>query len=137
MEPIPFISSGVRGRSKTYDDRDLAGVGMKIYNRWLADFVSQAPHRHIGLAYLPMWDVEAAVAEVESGPRRGLRGVNFPAMRDGELPEYNRSLWEPLWSVCEELRMPLVTHVGVVLTARSTARRLPGRSTKMNNGSAS
>ena len=39
-------------------------------------------------------------------------------MRDGELPEYNRSLWEPLWSVCEELRMPLVTHVGAGTNAR-------------------
>lgn len=111
MEPIPFISSGL-GKTKTYEDRELAGVGMAIYNRWLADVVAQAPHRHIGLAYLPMWDVDAAVAEVEWAHEAGLRGINFPAMRDGELPEYNRSVWEPLWSVCEERGMPLVTHVG-------------------------
>ena len=111
MEPIPFISSGL-GKTKAYEDRELAGVGMAIYNRWLADVVARAPHRHIGLAYLPMWDVDAAVAEVEWAHGAGLRGVNFPAMRDGELPEYNRSVWEPLWSVCEELGMPLVTHVG-------------------------
>jgi predicted TIM-barrel fold metal-dependent hydrolase len=111
MEPIPFISSGL-GKTKTYDDRGLTGVGMKIYNRWLAEVIAQAPHRHIGLAYLPMWDVDAAVAEVEWAHEAGMRGVNFPAMRDGELPEYNRSVWEPLWSVCEELAMPLVTHVG-------------------------
>ena len=59
-----------------------------------------------------MWDVDAAVAEVEWAHEAGLRGVNFPAMRDGELPEYNRSVWEPLWAVCEDLGMPLVTHVG-------------------------
>jgi predicted TIM-barrel fold metal-dependent hydrolase len=112
MEPIPFISSGL-GKTKAYDDRELAGVGMTIYNRWLADVVAGSPHRHIGLAYLPMWDVDAAVTEVEWAHEAGLRGVNFPAMRDGELPEYNRSVWEPLWSVCEELAMPLVTHVGV------------------------
>jgi len=111
MEPIPFISSGL-GKAKAYDDRELAGVGMKIYNRWLAEVIAQAPHRHIGLAYLPMWDVDAAVAEAEWAHEVGMRGVNFPAMRDGELPEYNRSVWEPLWSVCEELAMPLVTHVG-------------------------
>ena len=117
MEPIPFISSGL-GKPKAYDDRELAGVGMTIYNRWLADVVAGSPHRHIGLAYLPMWDVDAAVAEVEWAHEAGLRGVNFPAMRDGELPEYNRSVWEPLWSVCEELAMPLVTHVGVGTNAR-------------------
>lgn len=117
MEPIPFISSGL-GKVKSYDNRELAGVGMTIYNRWLADFVSQAPHRHIGLAHLPMWDVGAAVAEAKWAHDAGLRGVNFPAMRDGELPEYNRSVWEPLWSVCEELRLPLVTHVGAGTNAR-------------------
>ena len=65
-----------------------------------------------------MWDVDAAVAEVEWAHDAGLRGVNFPAMRDGELPEYNQPRWEPLWSVCEERRMPLVTHVGGGTNAR-------------------
>ena len=39
-------------------------------------------------------------------------------MRDGELPPYNRRTWEPLWAVCEELGMPLVTHVGGGTNAR-------------------
>ena len=117
LEPIPFIAQEL-GKPTTYGDHQLVGVGMRIYNRWLADFVSQAPHRHIGLAYLPMWDVDAAVAEVSGHDEAGLRGVNFPAMRDGALPEYNRKLWEPLWSACEELRMPLVTHVGGATNAR-------------------
>lgn len=117
LEPIPFIAQSL-GKPTTSGDHELAGVGMRIYNRWLADFVSQAPHRHVGLAYLPMNDVEAAVAEVEWAHEAGLRGVNFPAMRDGALPEYNRKLWEPLWSVCEDLGMPLVTHVGAGTNAR-------------------
>ena len=105
LEPIPFIAQSL-GKPTKAGDHELAGVGMQIYNRWLADFVSQAPHRHIGLAYLPMGDVPLAVAEVEWAHAAGLRGVNFPAMRDGALPEYNRRLWEPLWSVCEELGSP-------------------------------
>jgi predicted TIM-barrel fold metal-dependent hydrolase len=117
LEPIPFIAQSL-GKPTTSGDHELAGVGMQIYNRWLADFVSRAPHRHIGLAYLPMNNVEAAVAEVEWAHAAGLRGVNFPAMRDGALPEYNRKLWEPLWSVCEDLHMPLVTHVGAGTNAR-------------------
>jgi predicted TIM-barrel fold metal-dependent hydrolase len=39
-------------------------------------------------------------------------------MRDGALPEYNRKRWEPLWAICDELRMPLVTHVGAGTNAR-------------------
>jgi predicted TIM-barrel fold metal-dependent hydrolase len=113
LEPIPFVAGGLgKVKPKAEGDVELVGVGQSIYNRWLADFVSQAPHRHVGLAYLPMWDVEAAVAEVERAREAGLRGVNFPAMRDGELKPYNRRAWEPLWSACEALHMPLVTHVG-------------------------
>ena len=111
MEPIPFVAEGL-GKERDFGDRELAAVGMGIYNRWLADVIAQSPHRHIGLAYLPMWDVDAAVAEVEWAHAAGFRGVNFPAMRDGVLTEYNRSVWEPLWTVCEERAMPLVTHVG-------------------------
>jgi predicted TIM-barrel fold metal-dependent hydrolase len=117
FEPIPFVPSSL-GQPKPAGDRELVGVGQRMYNRWLADFVSQAPARHIGLAYLPMWDVEAAIAEVKWAHDAGLRGVNFPAMRDGELLEYNRREWEPLWSVCEDLHMPLVTHVGGGTNAR-------------------
>jgi len=113
MEPIPFVEASLsKFGSARQIERDLVGVGMQIYNRWLADFVSQAPHRHVGLAQVPTWDLETTIAEVEWAHDAGLRGVNFPAMRDGDLPEYNKRVWEPLWSVCEERGMPLVTHVG-------------------------
>jgi predicted TIM-barrel fold metal-dependent hydrolase len=117
LEPIPFIASPL-GKPKEVTDRELLDVGQRIYNRWLADFVSQAPNRHIGLAYLPLWDLDDAIAELQWARNAGLRGVNFPAMRDGELPEYNRRVWEPFWSACAELRMPLVTHVGGGTNAR-------------------
>jgi predicted TIM-barrel fold metal-dependent hydrolase len=117
LEPIPFVASPL-GKPKPATDRELLGAGQRIYNRWLVDFVSQAPHRHIGLAYLPLWDLDEALAELQWACDAGLRGVNFPAMRDGELPEYNRRVWEPLWAACAELRMPLVTHVGGGTNAR-------------------
>jgi predicted TIM-barrel fold metal-dependent hydrolase len=117
LELIPFIASPL-GKPKEVTDRELLDVGQRIYNRWLADFVSQAPNRHIGLAYVPLWDLDDAIAELQWARNAGLRGVNFPAMRDGELPEYNRRVWEPFWSACAELRMPLVTHVGGGTNAR-------------------
>lgn len=117
MEPIPFIAQPL-GKPTPAGEGELAGVGKQIFNRWIADFVSEAPHRHIGLAYLPMDDVDASVREVEWARENGLRGVNFPAMRDGVLPEYNRRLWEPLWAACADAGMPLVTHVGGATSAR-------------------
>ncbi len=116
MEPIPFVPMTL-GKAVKYGERDLTAAGFRMYNRWLADFVSTAPHRHVGVAYLPMWDVDAAVAEVEWAHDAGLKAVNFPAMRDGDLPEYNKRSWEPLWHMCEERQMPLVTHVGAATNA--------------------
>ena len=48
----------------------------------------------------------------------GLKGVNFPALRDGELLEYNNPAWDPFWAACEERNLPLVTHVGASGTAK-------------------
>jgi predicted TIM-barrel fold metal-dependent hydrolase len=109
FQPIPFMRMD---RSASGEDRELEGAGYEIYNRWLVDFVSQAPDRHVGLMYLPLWDIDRSIAELEWAHEAGLRGINFPAMRDGELPEYNKQVWERFWSVCEERALPLATHLG-------------------------
>jgi predicted TIM-barrel fold metal-dependent hydrolase len=59
-----------------------------------------------------MWDIEAAVAEVEWARAAGLKSINFPAPRD-ELPPYNDRSWEPLWSACEANGMTLSCHGGL------------------------
>ena len=109
LEPLPF---GPLFPGAPVDDRDMASVGLEIYNRWLADFVSLDPRRHVGLAYLPMWDVEAATAQIGWAHDHGLKGVNFPALRASEVLEYNDPAWDPFWAACEERDLPLVTHVG-------------------------
>ena len=113
--PLPFGPLFLGARPA---DPELAAVGLQIYNRWLADFVTQAPHRHVGLAYVPMGDIDEAIAQVEWAHDHGLKGVNFPAFIDGEVLEYNNPAWDPLWAVCEERRMPLVTHVGAAGKAK-------------------
>ena len=54
LEPIPFVSTPL-GKPGPPPGREL-GVGQTIYNRWLVDFVSQSPQRHVGLALLPLRD---------------------------------------------------------------------------------
>ncbi len=108
-EMIPFTPTLAHSDAPT--DLGLAAVGMRIYNRWLADFCSTHPGRRIGLAYIPYWDIDASVAEVEWAAAAGLRGVNFPAMRENILP-YDRPEYEPLWAACAAHEMPLTTHGG-------------------------
>jgi predicted TIM-barrel fold metal-dependent hydrolase len=106
-QPVPWQSSMLGAP----DDPELAAAGIRIYNHWLADQCADAPDRHIGLAHLPMWDVDAAVAELRRAAEAGLGGINFPAPRPW-LRAYNDPAWEPLWAAAEELDMPLTTHSG-------------------------
>jgi predicted TIM-barrel fold metal-dependent hydrolase len=92
-------------------DFGLLGVGFGMYNQWLADVTSIEPERHVGLAQLPMWDVDLAVEELERVRRAGLRGINFPAPKPHITP-YNDASWEPFWSACEDLDVVLANHGG-------------------------
>jgi predicted TIM-barrel fold metal-dependent hydrolase len=106
-QPIPFQSSMLGAP----EDPELAAEGIRIYNRWLADYCAAEPARHVGLAHLPFWDVDAAVAELGDAAERGLKGVNFTALRPGMRP-FNHPDWEPLWATAADFAMPLTTHAG-------------------------
>jgi predicted TIM-barrel fold metal-dependent hydrolase len=92
-------------------DHALQGVGAWAYNRWLADFVSHAPDRIGGLALMTIHDIDDAVGQVRWAREHGLRGVLLPA-GVGNLPFYHHPRYEPIWSVCADLGLPIHTHVG-------------------------
>ena len=119
-EPIPFQSFGPFLGFEKGDNLELLGVGYHIYNQWLADFCSVEAERHVGLAHLPMWDVDAAVREAKWAREAGLRGVNFPAPKPFIAP-YNSPEWEPFWSVCEELGLTFGNHGGAGNPSGGTA----------------
>jgi predicted TIM-barrel fold metal-dependent hydrolase len=115
-EPLPFTTLGDPRNSQFFknlapEDPELALLGQQMFNNWLADVCSIEPERHLGLAYVPIWDVDAAVRELQRARELGLRAINFPCPQPW-LPPYNDRQWEPLWSAATDLGMPLVTHVG-------------------------
>jgi predicted TIM-barrel fold metal-dependent hydrolase len=92
-------------------DHALQGVGAWAYNRWLAEFCAHAAGRHAGLAIATLHDVDEAVRQIAWAADHGLRGVLLPS-GVGELPFYHHPRYEPIWTICEERRLPLHTHVG-------------------------
>jgi len=125
-QPIPWNVSdpslGPMSIVRQYDvDYELAAVGRQMYTRWLADFCSVEPDRHVGLAQLPMWDIDEAIKEMTWAREHGLRGVNFPsesgpgagsASRLGGLYYYHDPKWDPFWAACQDLEMNLASHGG-------------------------
>src|SRR5207249_3743803 len=81
------------------------------YNNWAKDFFSYAPSRMLGPAVVPQMDINYAIAETQRAAQMGLRGVflrpNVIGGRTLDHPAYER-----LWSVMEDLDMPLVLHEG-------------------------
>ncbi len=108
FEPIPFMATSI---GIPIDNLEHSAVGQRMYNEWLAEFCADEPERHVGLAQLPMWDIEASMAEVKWARTAGLRGVNFPQVRS-EITPYEDPAWDGFWSLCEDLEMPLANHGG-------------------------
>jgi predicted TIM-barrel fold metal-dependent hydrolase len=113
---IPFNTSTIFSRADEKIDFQMLGVGQHVYNQWLADQLTVQPERHVGLVYLPWWDVDAAVKELEWAAGAGLKGVNFPYPKTW-MKSFNYPEWEPLWSACEDLDMVLCNHGGGAPTA--------------------
>jgi predicted TIM-barrel fold metal-dependent hydrolase len=109
-EILPFVGQGWDAGVQEISP-ELRAVGNHFWNEWLAGFVAAAPERLLGTMQIPIWDIHAAIREMRWARGAGLRVVNLPAPRSDLLP-YNDLAYEPFWSVCEELQLPLVTHGG-------------------------
>jgi predicted TIM-barrel fold metal-dependent hydrolase len=107
-EPLPWSDGFNAGDPNT--DPALRALGGHIWNEWLSDFASVGPERLLGVMQIPIWDVRASIKEVLWGKEHGLRAVNFPAPRP-DYPAYNDPIYEPFWSLLEEIELPLVCHV--------------------------
>ncbi len=96
------------------EDKDLALACIQAYNDWfLEEWVAAYPGRFIGLALIPMWDGNLAAAEAERALAKGARAVSFSqAPHKVGFPPIDDESWVPLFSVMNDLRAPVCTHLG-------------------------
>ena len=106
-----LASAAVAGTGHDSYPPEWQRIGARAYNRWLVDFCSTDPHRLRGVTILgTLDDVDWCINEVLRSYESGLRtGVLLPLHYD--LPLYHHPRYEPLWSLLEELDMPLLCHV--------------------------
>ncbi|MGZ6929906.1 MAG: amidohydrolase family protein [Acidimicrobiia bacterium] len=93
---------------------ELLMAGARAHNRWLAELCAASPERRAGVAIVPILDdIDAGVAEIRRAHESGLRvGILIPPMWQPYEP-YHHPRYEPVWSVCAELGMPIHVHSGV------------------------
>jgi predicted TIM-barrel fold metal-dependent hydrolase len=96
------------------EDNERRWAGLQAHNRWLADFASELPGRRAGAMQIYLPNVEGSVKEIQWGRENGLfGGIVLPGAPPGSgmaplyAPEY-----EPIWSVCADLGVPVNHHAG-------------------------
>jgi predicted TIM-barrel fold metal-dependent hydrolase len=96
------------------EDSELEIACVRAYNDWLIDKWASASDRFIPQCIVPIWPVEAAIAEAKRAVANGHRGVIFPSlpMHLRDVPHVSGPEYDPFWSTCEALNVPVCLHAG-------------------------
>ena len=109
------------------EDKELSALCVRAFNDYMLDeWCAAAPDRFVPIVMLPLWDVQACVAEVDRIAAKGARTVTFPENPVPlGLPSFHTDHWDPLFSALEEADIPLSVHFGSSGQAPSTAPEAP------------
>ena len=93
-------------------ERELTCV--QAYHDWLIEHWATASQRFIPQCIVPIWPVDAAIKEIRRAVKLGHRGVVFPSlpMHLRNVPHVSGPEYDPLWSACEDLDVPVCFHAG-------------------------
>lgn len=111
-----------------HGDRQLGLACVRAYNDWMIEewCGGQGRGRLIPLTLVPLWDVEAAAAEVRRCAAAGSHAVTFSEnpTRLG-LPSIHSGHWEPLLAACAETDTVINMHIGSSSAMPSTSPDAP------------
>jgi len=95
-------------------DRDLALACVRAWNDWMLDeWWAAYPDRFIPQSILPLWDVPAAVAEMERVAAKGARAISFVENPHPlGLPSFATGHWRPVFEASASIGIPLSMHIG-------------------------
>jgi predicted TIM-barrel fold metal-dependent hydrolase len=93
-------------------DPELGLAGARAHNRWLAELCADSPERRCGVALVQITaPLEDVLNEIRWAKDAGLGAVMIPAMWMHQKPYHDR-VYDPVWALCQDLQMPVVTHSG-------------------------
>ncbi len=110
VEAEVLFSSAVRQLYSIVDEPFQRAI-FHSYNAWLHEFCSANPNRLLGLALIPILDMEHTVADIYHYAKLGFRGVQIPTrIKDSG---YYEAKYEPMWRALEETGMIVNVHTSV------------------------
>lgn len=96
----------------SYEDVEFQFACIQVYNDWLAEFCKTDPDRLLGLAMIPTYNSDRAVAELERCADLGLRGgLMWASPPDQQQLSFFSDHYEKLWAAAAERKMPMSMHI--------------------------
>jgi len=95
-------------------DRELAMACVLAYNDWMVEeWCGDSDGRLIPLCLIPLWDADAAAAEVGRNAARGVRSVCFSEIPPHlGLPSIHSGDWDPFFAACADTGTVVCMHIG-------------------------
>ena len=115
--PYAFMSIGTEAATRC----------VQVFNDFQVEWCSADPKRLIPLAYLPFWDVDAAVAELGRCSELGYKGFNWGhGFEKIGLPPMRDPHWDPVLNLAQDLQMPASFHIGFGSVDHNTINQITG-----------
>jgi predicted TIM-barrel fold metal-dependent hydrolase len=92
------------------DDAKLQEATFRAYNDWLIDYIRVAPGRLVGIAAIPVYDIGAAVAELERCAKAGMKGSIIWQAPHPDLPFHSKH-YDRFWAASQDLNLPVNLHI--------------------------
>jgi uncharacterized protein len=108
--------AGVAGETfGRLNDPELELDCVRAYNDYLIEEWAAVSRRFVPQCLVPLAPIDQAVREIRRAAASGHKGVILPAvpdrLREG-APHINDRVYDRIWSVCEELELPVCFHAG-------------------------
>ena len=92
------------------DDAKLQQACFRAYNDWLIDYCKVAPNRLVGIAAIPVYNIDEAVKELERSAKAGMKGSIIWQAPHPDLP-FHSDHYDRFWAASQDLNMPVNLHI--------------------------
>ena len=94
-----------------HPDAECLKACAAVFNDWLAEFISYDRSRLVGIAMIPMDDIDWAINELDRVAKLGHKCANIHLDARPGRPPYQDSAYDPFWARAEEMGMPIQLHI--------------------------